>query len=338
MKICPKCQRFIKDKGFTQHFKYCSGKIFNDYKTCNYCGKNVLIKTKNSMSGHKAKCIKLKRYINSFLTKDFLYQNLIVKNYTSNYIAVYILKIPEISAGHIITKAHEFSIPIKTHQESCQIGRVLAKKTCLDKYGIGNVSQVDHIKEKKINTFLKHYGTTNVFKTDLFKANLKKYYLENYGVENVGQLGLSKSTGKRSKPHRIIENLLTEMNISFKSEVYGKFSKINDILKKNYSPIVDILIDDLKIVIEVNGDMWHANPKIYHDDDLISTWSGLKSAEEIRLIDNIRKDHIESFGYKVLIIWEFDILKNLHIVKQQLQSNLMEEKEKFADIKNKINI
>ena len=56
--------------------------------------------------------------------------------------------------------------------------------------------------------------------------------------------------------------------------------------------------------------MWHANPEKYKPDDEINTWGGLMKASEIWEKDKIKKDHIESFGYKVIYFWENDLRKN----------------------------
>jgi very-short-patch-repair endonuclease len=77
------------------------------------------------------------------------------------------------------------------------------------------------------------------------------------------------------------------------------------------------------VVIEVNGNQWHANPDVYDKDDLIKTWDGLLTAQEIWERDDCRKKQIESFGYDVIILWETDIRKNINEIKEMLCKRLL---------------
>lgn len=141
--------------------------------------------------------------------------------------------------------------------------------------------------------------------------------LEKYGVEYGGVLG-KKSNGKRSGFHQEIEKLLDKKGIEYQSEVTGKFIKYNEYKKTNYSPIVDILIESAKLVIECNGDFWHANPNQYKAKDIFYTWEGQKTANQIWEHDKMRQEHIESFGYKVLVIWESEFNYNKQAVTKKV--------------------
>lgn len=76
--------------------------------------------------------------------------------------------------------------------------------------------------------------------------------------------------------------------------------------------VVDELCKTSNIVIEVNGDYWHANPFIYKPDDIISYPKGLFSAASIWEKDEKRISEIKSMGYKVYIIWESDLKSNTY--------------------------
>ena len=58
-----------------------------------------------------------------------------------------------------------------------------SKKTCLEKWGVDNVSQIDSVKLKIKQTCLEKYGKTNYTQTDEFKNSLKKHNLEKYGKD-----------------------------------------------------------------------------------------------------------------------------------------------------------
>jgi len=70
----------------------------------------------------------------------------------------------------------------------------------------------------------------------------------------------------------------------------------------------DILIEQNKLIIEYNGDFWHANPSKYNKDDVIidnitakEIWK--KDKERIRILE-------DEIGYSVFVIWEEDFKKD----------------------------
>ena len=61
-------------------------------------------------------------------------------------------------------------------------------------------------------------------------------------------------------------------------------------------------------IIELHGDFWHANPKIFAPDDIIPV---IKiTAKEKWNLDKRKKELAESFNYKVLVIWESEYHEN----------------------------
>ena len=71
----------------------------------------------------------------------------------------------------------------------------------------------------------------------------------------------------------------------------------------------DFGIKDKKLLIEVDGDYWHGNPKLYNKDGS----NGKRKLNEIQLekieTDKEKTDWAESRGFKLLRIWE-DEIKN----------------------------
>ena len=57
------------------------------------------------------------------------------------------------------------------------------KQGCLKKYGVENISQVDEVKQRKEETFLKHYGVKNNFGRQETIETIKT----KYGVNNVSK-------------------------------------------------------------------------------------------------------------------------------------------------------
>lgn len=110
-----------------------------------------------------------------------------------------------------------------------------------------------------------------------------------------------------SKLHKNIINLLDLKNLGFKSEC---------LVSKYFA---DELNEDRKIIIEINGDYVHANPKFYKEDDVIKLLNSRYTAKEKWDSDKNKKEVLESLGYKVLIIWESD---NIEEKKKELMELL----------------
>ena len=74
-------------------------------------------------------------------------------------------------------------------QKCTKISRNLNfKKTCITKYGVENVFQLDNIKEKIIETNLVKYGVSNPTYSNEIREKIKLKNLEKYGVEHTCQL------------------------------------------------------------------------------------------------------------------------------------------------------
>lgn len=256
--------------------------------------------------------------VDTYLSRENLEKYLPI--YSANYIAKKLFYPNFITtAGTVIDRAKALNIPTHTFSSARKLKTTQkqTEKTNISKYGVKNPSQSTEIKNKKINSALKKYGCTNVFQADEIKKKSKQTMLEKYGVEYTIQLPFFKQNHKNvSKSHKEIYNFLLSNNIDCQNEKI--FSKYNQCYKRTYSPRADICIESKKIAIEFNGDYWHANPKIYKKNDIIPTWKGQIPAKDIWKKDKIKKKHIESFGYKVIYIWEKDYSENKDNILQGL--------------------
>lgn len=71
--------------------------------------------------------------------------------------------------------------------------------------------------------------------------------------------------------------------------------------------VADILNEKTKTIVEVNGDLWHCNPKFWKADDIHPNKK--VSAQIIWDRDAKRQAYLESLGYTVYVLWEDDINK-----------------------------
>jgi G:T-mismatch repair DNA endonuclease (very short patch repair protein) len=78
--------------------------------------------------------------------------------------------------------------------------------------------------------------------------------------------------------------------------------------------VFDFYIPSKNLVIECQGDYWHANPRKY----------GLNNTNDIQKKnierDNRKKNYLLKNDIENLFIWEFDIKNNFHIIKKQIKT------------------
>lgn len=227
--------------------------------------------------------------------------------------------------------------------------------------GIINPSQVKSVQEKSKQSYIKRYGTIEEYhkvKSEQLQKGLKAIYanaelvkeiwakientcLERYGHKNFGngdearkkskikyaqtvsswskeekqkrteeaRKVITNRGGGLSKPEKKIRNALTELGIDFSPNVF-LFGYSWDMLLNN------------KILIEVQGTMWHAFPGKYKENDVIM---GKLKVKDIWEKDARKKIIASQNGYKVVYFWEHEINKcsdeNLvSLVKERLEN------------------
>ena len=80
---------------------------------------------------------------------------------------------------------------------------------------------------------------------------------------------------------------------------------------------------DIKIgnvLVEVNGDYWHANPRTYAPDALMRYKDKECYASDIWKLDKEKTDHAKQCGFDIVHIWEMDLQNNKDSI-----ANLIEE-------------
>jgi len=220
------------------------------------------------------------------------------------------------------------------------------KNTCQERYGQDNVSQVEDVKAKKQATFLKNYGVDNIWKLPAYYDWLHDHMVAKYGkaslpnrfgnktkwweeVDDVtrNRIAQSMHDGYReywknlseeekdaviqtrcrkmlapnfcSKQEARIASSLTALGLGYKHQFW--------IARRSYD--FRMYGFDRNLIIEYNGDFWHANPIIYKAEDLLSHPDGKIRAADIWARDEAKKKLAEKYGYTIVYIWESEIKK-----------------------------
>jgi len=227
-----------------------------------------------------------------------------------------------------------FSIKKRSISESSiKISRNKFVKTMMDRYNTDNPSRVDEFKKKREQTCIDRFGVDNIRKIRNFLKIVEKTVKEKYGItyselkSQIGKKVWEKLTDEErniwldksirsdkcfnnnknkgyhsSKLETSVQEILNKMGVTYTTQFCLKINK----MRRFY----DFLLVDIKLIIEVNGDYWHANPKLYERTDILNYKFGIKTAEDIWNKDKIKKDLAEKKGYHLMYIWESEIHEN----------------------------
>lgn len=215
------------------------------------------------------------------------------------------------------------------------------EETCKTRYGVTNVSKLDTIKSKKADAFRERYGVDNVWKSESFKSSNRIRMINLYGVGSLpnrygnmqkfwdskdvefkkthmkpANTGYKKWYDELTPDERVEYNKRRSLHLcilgasSIELEVASALVEC-DIAHETQKWIsrrsYDFRLLGTNIIIEVNGDYWHANPSIYNGDDTIKYPDRIITAAERWLEDEEKTKVAESHGYKVITVWESEI-------------------------------
>lgn len=151
------------------------------------------------------------------------------------------------------------------------------------------------------------------------KANRLSYYIEKYGEEgeiifkNKIQNSIKKCyKGYHTSINERLNNLLTKYGFSFEREYVIRRT---DDVTKHFS--YDFFVAG-KLIIEMNGAFWHADPKRYKKNDLLNFPGRKVVAKDIWEKDRIKIELAKKHGYNILVFWEdvFNTMTDYEIIKK----------------------
>lgn len=281
--------------------------------TCSQC--QLEFETLKSKSTHENKCIDAHNkygHINIEELKFLYYEEKYSLQDLSDYYSV---------GKGLRNYMKRLNLPLRNISES-KTARSKDKQlfTNLTRYGQPhNFSKNHPSRVKWESTLLKNECISNVFLRSSVKEKIKETLISRYGVDHpmrsseivdkvmhARSLNPSKNFIRFFSIHKKVCDLLNELKIEYETEFYIK--------GKNKRCFYDIRIGNL--LIEVNGNYWHANPVLYKAKDLLSFHGNIFTAEEIWKIDKEKAELATENGYKILYLWETDINTDFKKVKQ----------------------
>lgn len=129
-------------------------------------------------------------------------------------------------------------------------------------------------------------------KNNILKRKHKDWLIENKKHHIKMIINSHKKRYRKTSIEKIIENFLIENNINYKYNFIDKYQ-------------YDFLLKDFNIIIEVQGDYWHANPLYYSDSNI--NLRPLNETQKYKIILDKEKNNYIKDKYKIVYIWETDI-------------------------------
>jgi G:T-mismatch repair DNA endonuclease (very short patch repair protein)/ribosomal protein L40E len=153
--------------------------------------------------------------------------------------------------------------------------------------------------EQKKAHSIRMLGSSNAMRgkthTEECKKRISKVCKNRY-VTGIAKI----SYNKISKPEKEIAKKLTELNVDFEKQFHIK----------GIPYWYDFYLPKHNLIIEFQGDYWHANPLKYKSGTILKIRGRLKLVDDIWERDKIKKEASENAGYKFLAIWESDYKKS----------------------------
>lgn len=276
-----------------------------DEEICKYCQKSIKIKKqghKGSMQAHLSKCKLFQQYKNEILTYNFLNKEYVINNHSAKHIS----EMTGINPSAIIKKIKQLNIHARTIKESCNTyeRKEKYKQTCLKNFGYEhNFCKNTDSRKKWEKRLFEEYGISNIFQREDVKL---KSHISLFHHKGKTQLR------KISKIEKIVLDFLI-------NEGYNVINN-KKIMCNNKVKYADCVIGNK--IIEVNGDIYHANPRIYKSNDLIRFWGYNDKAKLLWDKDYQKYQEYKQLGYNVLYVWEYDIKNDFNLVKETIKGFL----------------
>ncbi len=155
-------------------------------------------------------------------------------------------------------------------------------------------------------------------KKALTKENFIRLYGEEFGIIKYLEY-YNRFSPKYSKiSQELFSTIYSIIGDSYGDIYYATNNKEFGKMSGNKYYFYDFVIPDKKFVIEFNGDIYHANPKKYSENDVPKFRGNIKTAKEIWDDDQVKIKFIEDLGFSVIIVWESDYVSDKKTIVERI--------------------
>jgi len=190
---------------------------------------------------------------------------------------------------------------------------------------------------KVLPYYIEKYGNTDGVKkyNDVCskKANTIQNFINRYGELDgmirydryISSVHTFASKMSQNLCWNIYDNILTEVEREhcYFAEHKNEFGSTMVSESKQFKYFkYDFVITDIKYCLEFNGDVFHANPKMFIESDTPNPYNKSLNSKQIWDNDIIKNNHLRSLGYYVDIIWETDYINFFETEIKRIQENI----------------
>ena len=160
------------------------------------------------------------------------------------------------------------------------------------------------------------------------KSNRLEHYISIYGEDKGTEIYKKRihdnvtkiAKGYHTSINEGLKNILDENNICYEREF-----PIQRIDENNRFFSYDFLIEN-KLIVEMNGRFWHADPRWYKETDILNFPGRKMVAKDVWERDNNKKNLAISKGYRFITIWEDDFNNSdkneiLKLIQNEISKN-----------------
>ena len=284
---------------------------------CLFCKKET-----TSIRGHLGRCKAYRNFRPSLITDEEL-----IELYVNQELSIpdIVKTNPFFSNKFIHKKLKQLGIN-RNSSQACKNAELKRRETNQLRYGSNHNFNKNHPSRIKWESKLfEKEGITNVFQREEVKRKSRDTLIKKYGVTSSHNLNSGRGRKPVSSLNLALYDYLDKNQIPFKVEF-----KLPKGETSFYS--YDILIEPA-LIIEINGDYWHGNPKIYDENDLILKGSsGEKLVSDKWVEDALKIETAENAGFSVLVIWENDWKNNFENIECMIWDEINENQKYKEDI------
>lgn len=233
-------------------------------------------------------------------------------------------KFKQYSERQAYTNSKEYKGMTDAQFKEYNRSRAVTLENLIKKYGEEKGKEAwEKYKERQAYTNSKEYfiekygeelGTKKYFNVNYNKGHSLERYIKKYGEELGEQKFLKYIKTHENFYSNLASNFFKRLDehFNFSNAYYApktkEFGKINKEHKKYF--FYDFVIPEIKFCIEFNGDVFHANPKLFLENDRPNPFNKNLTSKDIWENDKIKEDTLKNCGFDVLKIWEMDYNNN----------------------------
>ena len=126
---------------------------------------------------------------------------------------------------------------------------------------------------------------------------------------------------------KLFDTIMKFYNNNDKEYVYYKLKNHEYFLRSSQSIYFYDFVDiQQRKIIEFNGDVWHANPTIFQENDTPFPFDNTLTSKQIWQKDKTKIDYALSNNFEILVIWEKDYRNN--------KENIINQCKHFLNLQN----